>query len=185
MLSLLFPKRVPPLPVIAIAGDQGAGKSTVVELVREVLDWESRSTSDMLIDMLAWRLKVDPKTIRRNKQEYRERLQEFGDLLEKDSPASLMRLTYESAGSGRAIVESVRRLSEVWYLDKLKAHYLLVEAPRELREERRGGLVGEDHATEGEASRFLRSHKNCYIIKNDKDLEHLKAEVHRFLERFI
>lgn len=176
--------------LIAIAGQQGAGKDTVIAhfLLAMCMEpkWKLVSTSDFLINTYAAENGLDPEDVKEAKQRHRKGLQEVGDRLEKEEPAQVIKLAlFPHLHQKQIILESIRRPSEIWYLtQKLKGfdvELVSVEASREVREKRRGKLVGETHGTEQDLSERMRK-AGAWVIENNGTLEELKEEVIRFAD---
>jgi dephospho-CoA kinase len=166
-------------PIIAVAGKQGAGKDEFIDFLAHELgpSWVVHSTSDVLTQILADRIDLPVWEVRNNKQFHRPQLQRLGDELELQEPALLAKMALMSLGTEEGIIfESVRRASEIWYLEKRNATFILIEANRKVREERRGGLVGEGHTTENEAYEILKKKPGVKIIDNNGSLEDLELQ---------
>lgn len=183
----------PELLIIAIGGAQRAGKGETIKDLKEMLGsgWHVASTSDLIIYETAALLTywtgnpVDPDRIFKNKSSYRRLLQHVGEIMEERERARLMKSTIFKAmllGHNKLIIDSIRRESEVKYLAKLKAQFILVDAAEEVRSWREGGVVNASHVSETEGVNALRKHRNTYIIKNEKTRLDLAKEVTRFVE---
>ena len=167
------------IKLVAIGGLQGAGKSIFADYLTLELGpgWLWQSTSDVLIRFLAQRLGIDELDIRSDKQKYRKQLQELGDEYNRVGPAYVAQIALITDGAEEGIVfESVRRKMEIDYLKARGALFVLVEADRETREKRRGGLVGEDHPTEFEAYEELKNLEHIVLIDNNGTEEDLAKQ---------
>lgn len=175
-------------PKIAIAGKQGAGKDTLIDfLIRYSCgQWGVVDTSDALVNLYASKLGVPKTEVLKNKQAHRQGLQALGDEIERDRVAGVLKYAftrYSLTGIDfeGTIFCSIRRPCELYYLQKNGYKIVLVEADRDVREQRRGQLAGESHSTE--LTDWLRNQAD-YILKNNGTIEQMEEEALRMLQAF-
>jgi dephospho-CoA kinase len=175
---------------IAFAGKKYSGKTETLEIIFELLDGKVDivSTSETLIELLSSQIGISRSEIKQNKEKYRSKLQALGDSLEKDMPAGVMQEAFERVpAKSFHLVDSVRRASEVWYLNKKRnTLFVLVEADPEIRLIR-GGNIDDSHITESEAVTALKAQElsgNPYVItiKNNGTPEELRQQVENKLK---
>lgn len=109
-------------PKFVVVGYPKAGKSTLAEFLSQELkhyglpsDWGDTSTE--LVSIVAGENWVEPETISRNKEEWRQKLIETGDRLTDESPVALSKPILDRG----SVVAGVRRLRE---LEALRSMYV-------------------------------------------------------------
>jgi len=185
---MLFKKKPQRPKIIAIAGEQRAGKDTVLTFLQMELGetWKHASTSSLIINSFAsWYTHVKGKTltpqkIKDNKAEFRPALVKYGAYQEKFEPAFWVKLAMAPYVAAEGILlESVRRQSEFEHLRDLGAWFVIVRASKKTREKR-------DKLTEdiNEALDLIKHHERHTVICNDGDLDSLRNEVRSFVQDY-
>ncbi len=175
-------------PKIAIGGQQGAGKDTLIEILMRCSErqWGVVDTSDALLSIYSGRVGLTKDQILKDKQKHRKALQALGDEIEQDRLAGVLKYAFaKHALTGfefdGVIFCSIRRPCELHYLKKNGYKIVFVEADKDIRQARRGELAGSSHSTE--CLDWLRPGSD-YIIRNNGTHEQLEDEAIRMLHSF-
>lgn len=161
--------------IIAIGGQQLAGKSTLATMLSKITGLHTLSTSEYLLQKVSTNLQLAPHIIVENKHLFRDEYEAAGDKEEAlHGPAGVMRMTLKGFTGQDVILESIRRGIEVTFLKSLPdVLYVLVESDRETRS-KRGTLANESAKTETEGIEALLQIPDLIKVQNTGSMEDLQ-----------